>query len=209
MTADSSGLDALEATVTVTVTGGGQVGHVGQTDEIGGGIVGIGVVWATSLGDGMTDPGMVLSAGEVGGASVGIDTVLDMTTWIGDEEITVGTVTGITEGVVCNPGVLEMTTTVGDDEMTIGTVTGTTNGPVSVPGVLEMTTLLGEGEMVVGIVTGTMTGVLDMTTNVGVEDIVVGTVTGTTAGVVCKEIVLGMMIGKVSVSAVSVLDTMT
>ena len=185
--------------MTVTVTGGGHVGHVGQTDDIGGGMVGMGVVLADALGDGVTDPGMLL----------GIDTVLEMTTFVEDEEMMFGTVVWYTIWLVGSVGVLESITTVEDDEITVGTVTGTTDGLVVGLGVLEIGTTIGE-ETVVGMVTGmigvlTVTEVLEMTTSVGVDEIVVGVVTGTITGVVCKEVVLKVMTGVVLFFTVSVL----
>lgn len=60
-------------TVSVTVTGGGQVDVAGTV------MGGIGVVWALWLGDGEEVPGTTLGFGEVAGTSDGFDIVLDTT----------------------------------------------------------------------------------------------------------------------------------
>lgn len=124
-----TGVAATAGAVTVTVTV-----RVGQTDDAGTKIAGIGVVAENLLGTGRV-VGTSLGAGMVVGTSLGagLDSgitfgVLKIRTWVGTEGMVVGTVTGITAGV------LEIATSVGTEEMVVWIVTGITFG------VLEITT---------------------------------------------------------------------
>ena len=139
----------------VTVTGGGHVGQVGQTDDAGMGRVGTGVVSATSLDVGLV-PGTVLGPGDIAGTTDGVEVVFDTTICVGVERIE----DRIGVGVVSDGGVLTLGEASGmDGVLGVKMVLVSRGGVLKIEvGVVEKISVGGD-TMLLEIVTG-ITGVL-------------------------------------------------